>query len=217
MASGVRCGEKIRGASVASCVHDAAMADAATPRGWEYMRQDSAERLRRSTGADVAEWNERIAASGVTDEPALRAWLSERGVTGYPQMLLVMERFGYPDFLLASPDELIDGQYADRPQLRPILDAVLVTASNLGEVTVQARKSYVSLVTPRRTFAQVKASTRSRVDLGLRLDGQRPHGRLQPAGSLGNGACTVRIGLNSVADVDDEVQVWLRQAYDANR
>jgi len=25
-------------------------------------------------------------------------------------MLLVMERFGYPDFLLASADELIDGQ-----------------------------------------------------------------------------------------------------------
>jgi hypothetical protein len=30
--------------------------------------------------------------------------------------------------LLASTDELIDGQYADRPQLRPILDAVLVAA-----------------------------------------------------------------------------------------
>ena len=41
-----------------------------------------------------------------------------RTSSGYPQMLLVMERFGYPDFLLASADELIDGQYADRPELR---------------------------------------------------------------------------------------------------
>lgn len=36
-------------------------------------------------------------------------------MTGYARSLLVMERFGYPDFLRASGDELIDGQYADRP------------------------------------------------------------------------------------------------------
>ena len=63
-------------------------------------------------------------------------------------MLLVMERFGYPDFLLASADELIDGQYADRPALRPILDEVLLRAAEVGEVDVQARKTYVTLVTP---------------------------------------------------------------------
>jgi hypothetical protein len=33
-------------------------------------------------------------------------------------MVLVMERFGYPDYLLAAADELIDGQYADRPGRR---------------------------------------------------------------------------------------------------
>jgi hypothetical protein len=31
-------------------------------------------------------------------------------------MLLVMERFGYPEYLLASADALLAGQYADRPQ-----------------------------------------------------------------------------------------------------
>jgi hypothetical protein len=29
-----------------------------------------------------------------------------------------MERFGYPDFFIASANDLVDGQYADRPQLR---------------------------------------------------------------------------------------------------
>ncbi len=81
---------------------------------------------------------------------------------------------------------------------------------------MQARKTYVSLVTPRRIFAQVKAATRTRFDLGLRLEGQQPQGRLQPAGSLGNGACTVRIGLAAPEDVDDKVQTWLRRAYEAN-
>jgi hypothetical protein len=51
-----------------------------------------------------------------------------------------------PGFLTAYADELVSGQYADRPALRPVLDAVLAAAPALGPVTVQARKSCVSLV-----------------------------------------------------------------------
>lgn len=55
------------------------------------------------------------------DEAGLRAWLTKEGITGYAFTLLVMEQFGYPDFLLASADDLIEDQYADRPQLRTTL------------------------------------------------------------------------------------------------
>jgi hypothetical protein len=82
--------------------------------------------------------------------------------------------------LTAEARELIDGQYADRPRLRPVLDAVLAALPGLGPVTVQARTTLVSLVTPRRTFAVVQATTKNRVDLGLRLDTVRPGGRLLP-------------------------------------
>src|ERR1022692_2663671 len=118
------------------------------------MRTSIAERLLGQTGHDVAWWNEKIQAQdGVGDQASLRAWLSEQQVTGYQQMLLVMETFGYPQFLLGSADELTDGQYGDREALRPILDAVLAAAASLGEVEVQARKTYTTLLTPRRTFA----------------------------------------------------------------
>jgi hypothetical protein len=102
-------------------------------------------------------------------------------VTGYAQSHLVMERFGYPDFLLSSADELIDGQYADRPHLRPLLDAIIAAAAGLDEVIIQARKGYVSLVTQRRTFARVQPTTKNRVDLALRLEAQKPSGRLRPS------------------------------------
>ena len=81
----------------------------------------------------------------------------------------------------ASADELIAGQYIDRPHLRPVLDAVLTALPALGPATVQARKTCVSLVTPRRVFAVIQATTKSRVDLGLRLDHERPGGRLLAA------------------------------------
>src|SRR6266498_247839 len=121
------------------------------------------------------------------DEARLRAWLANQGINGYPQMLLVMERFGYLAFLVASADELIDGQYRDRPALRPILDAVLARVVTVGEITVQARKTYISLLTPRRTFAAVQATTKRRVDLGLRLVEPQPGGRLESAASMGSG------------------------------
>lgn len=115
---------------------------------------------------------------------------------------------------LREAEELIAGQYSDRPQLRAVLDGVLAALSPLGPVTVLARRTVVSLSTPRRVFAVVAATTRSRVDLGLRLDHERPGGRLLAARNLG--PSTVRIALRRHEDVDSEVLSWLRRAYDEN-
>jgi hypothetical protein len=173
--------------------------------------------LVQRTGEDVAVWNARVAALKPADATQLRAWLTDQGVTGYPQMLLVMERFGYPDYLRASADELRDGQYADRPQLRPIHDALLALLPGLGRVEVQNRKTYVALITPRRTFASIEPRTKSRVDLGLRLSKDQPEDcRLVLATSMGQSGVTHRIGIPSVDDVDDEVRGWLQRAYDFN-
>jgi hypothetical protein len=170
--------------------------------------------LKERTGQDVAAWIGRIQNERFDDPQRLRAWLTEQGVTGYAQSLLVMERFGYPDFLLASADKLIDGQYADRPSLRPIFQAIVDAAAGLGEVTIQARKTYVSLVSPRRTFARVQPTTKDRVDLALRLEGRKPGGRLRP--SKIHESMQVQVSLSSREDVDSEVLGLLHQAYDEN-
>ena len=188
------------------------------PKSWQEMREWCARLLESRTGQGVAAWRERIAAGPPAkraDEPALRRWLSAEGVTGYAQALLVWETFGYPGFLVADADELIDRQYADRPQLRPVFDAVLAALPALpGPVTVQARGTLVSLVSPRRTFAVLMPTTKSRVDLGLRLDTTEPGGRIRPARDLGQ--ATVRIPLTTPGEVDEEVRAWLTKAYDEN-
>ena len=184
-------------------------------RDWKSMNDLSARLLKERTGEDVATWNRRIAQEQFHDEKSLRTWLTEQGVTGYAQSLLVMERFGYPDFLLASADDLIDGQYADRAGLRPIFEALINAAAGLGEMTIQTRKTYVSLVTPRRTFARIQPTTKSRVDLALRLKGHKPRGHLQP--SKIHETTPLQISLTSVDDIDAEVLHWLQEAYDQNR
>jgi hypothetical protein len=180
------------------------------------MRLQITDQLERQTGEGVEAWNAKIQRRAPKSTTELNAWLAEQGVTGYPQMLLRYETFGYPDYLLAGADDLIDGQYADRPQLRPILDALLAVAPSVGEVEVQARKTYVTLLTPKRTFASIEPTTKSWVDLGLRLPAAQAGGRLQPATSMGQSAVTTRIALSSADEVDDEVTSWLQRAYDAN-
>ena len=179
--------------------------------GWQSMKEMSARLLVDRTGEDLASWNQRIIKQGLSDEKSLREWLSSQGVTGYAQSILVMEQFGYPDFMLASAEDLIDGQYADRPQLRIIFDTIVGAAAGFGEMAVQARKTYVSLVTTRRTFARVQPATKSRVDLCLRLDGQKPGGRLVL--SKLHETTPLQIRLTSPDEVDDEVINWLHQAY----
>jgi hypothetical protein len=180
------------------------------------MRSWIIELLEKRTGHDLAWWSSQIAARAAADEASLRSWLADRDVTGYPQMLLVMETFGYPAFMLASADELIEAQYSDRPALRPILDAVVAAAASLGEVDVQARKTYTTLLTPRRTFAAVRPTTRVRVDLGLRIDGVSPAGRLLDGSTTAGGGINLRVPLSSIDDLDDEVIDLLGRAYQAN-
>ena len=112
------------------------------------MREQEIRWLVERTGEGLETWNARVREMGFTDEAGLRTWLTKQGVTGYPAMLLVMERFGYPDYLQATADELIDGQYADRPELRPILDTIVGLLPTVGEVEVRARKTYVALTRP---------------------------------------------------------------------
>jgi hypothetical protein len=181
-----------------------------TIRDWRRNRDIWVRVLESQTSEGLDTWNQRIREASITDERKLRTWLSAQGVTGYAQSLLVMERFGYPDFILATADELIDKQYADRADLRPIYDAIIIAAERSGEIIIQARKTYVSLVTPRRTFARVQPR-KKRVDMGLRLENCQAGGRLET--SRIHHTMRVQIALTKPEDVDADVQRWLERAY----
>jgi hypothetical protein len=99
---------------------------------WQGVRDWSAELLEKRTGRNIEAWNRLIGRGRFQNQAALRGWLTEMAVTGYGQMLLVSEPFGYPDFMTAGANDLIGRQYADRPHLRPILDAGIETPDLRG-------------------------------------------------------------------------------------
>jgi uncharacterized protein DUF5655 len=180
------------------------------------MRANNIRLLEERTGAGLEHWNERVAGSGAGDRAALGAWLEAEGVTGYPKQLLIMERFGYPDFLTAGADDLIEGQYADRAELRAVRDAILVAVADLDGVEIQARKTKISLMTPRRKFAECAPTTKTRVDLWLRIDGEQPSGRLVDAKPREGDVMNLKVGLASAEAVDAPVRAALARASRAN-
>ena len=183
-------------------------------RDWQSNREMWIRVLAKQTGQGLAYWNQRVREQAIADQDSLRTWLKSNGVTGYAENLLVMEYFGYPDFVVTPADELLANQYADRPQLRPIYDGIIEAVAVMGPFTIQMRKTYASLLTSRRTFARIKPSSKHRLDIGLRLAGQEPAGRLLPCRL--QATMRVQLSLTGLEELDEEAVGWIRKAYDEN-
>ena len=114
-----------------------------------------------------------------------------------------------------APTDPLTAQYAGpKASLRPIYDAVVGAVSGFGDdVEVAPKKTYVSL-RRKKQFALIQPSTRTRVDVGINLQGAPPAGRLEASGSF-NAMVSHRVRLSDPADVDADLAAWLRQAYDA--
>ena len=177
--------------------------------------QTMIDNMPAKTGRSLTDWYPIIAAAGPEKHGAIIKLLkNEHGVThGFANTIAAL----YRQQLAGPPpteQALIDAQYAGaKAGLRPIYDAVLAVVTQFGaDVEIAPKKSYVSL-RRRKQFAIVKAATRTRVDLGLNLQGIEAADRLE-GGNVFSGMCTHRVRLASTDDVDAAVTSWLKQAYD---
>jgi hypothetical protein len=167
--------------------------------------------IRELPGPPVEEW---IAMLPAGTHRERHAFLKEQGLSSnHASAVLWWEKNGAG--IEAGGEPLIERQYAGKEQLRPIYDrlAPLITAFG-DDVEPGPRGTYASFGRPKQ-FALVQPSTKTRVDVGLRLPGVAAGDRLAEAGSFGSGNITHRVALSSPDEVDAELEGWLRAAYDA--
>jgi hypothetical protein len=69
---------------------------------------------------------------------------------------------------------------------------------------------------PERKFAEVVATTKTRVDLYLRIDGAEPWGSWQAPRPRPGDVMNLKTGLTEPGAVDDSVAAALERAYGAN-
>ena len=101
-----------------------------------------------------------------------------------------------------------------KASLRPLYDRLLTLGLSIGDdVKACPCKTIVPLYR-RHVFAQIKPTTRTRIDLGLALGAMKTPSRLVATGGLAKGdRITHRIEITAPKDIDAEVARWLKKAY----
>ena len=170
--------------------------------------QKRVDGLPASTGKSLPEWFTILEASDLEKHGEMMALLkTEHGVShGFANFIALM----YRNQDGPEGEDLIDKQYATRPNLRPIYDAIVGAVADFGpDVEIAPKQATVSL-RRKKQFALVNPATKTRVDVGINLKGEPGGDRLRATG----GMCTHSVGVTSIEDVDDELLGWLREAYD---
>ena len=198
-------------------------------RQWKYsvhpgvqMAQGIIARLEEKTGKSLDDWIKLSNKSGPKDEKERVAWLKSKHGLGTNYAGWIGERsFGRglessdPDAYLVAAPKFVDEMFSGpKTALRPIYDALLELAFNLGkDIRVSPAKTIVPIYR-NHVIAQIKPSTRTRVDFGLALGDTKPTGRLKSTGGFDKGdRITHNIALSTVGDVDAEVSTCLARAY----
>jgi hypothetical protein len=189
------------------------------------MYQGSLAALKQKTGRSLEEWIRLVQKSGPATEKERRAWLKTEHGLGMNYAGWIAEHSagkgddGNPETYLKHAEEFVQSMYSGAKEpLRPIYDELLALGRSLGnDVKVCPCKTMVPLYR-KHVFAQIKPTTRTRIDLGLALKDTKVPKRLIDTGGLAKkDRITHRIEITSVKDIDSDVKKWLKIAYEMDR
>src|SRR2546422_3621320 len=187
------------------------------------MTQKWIAELKQKTGRSFEEWLTFIKKSGPKDEKARREWLKTEHGLGTNSAWWLAERadgkgteVGDPDDYLAAAEGYVETMFSgSKAALRPIYDALLKIGLKIGKDVKACPCQTIVPLYRKHVFAQIKPTTRTRIDIGFALGDLKPTGRLIDTGGFAKkDRITHRIPLESPADIDDEVKHWLKVAYE---
>jgi hypothetical protein len=121
-----------------------------------------------------------------------------------------------PKVYLQAAEEYVEKMYSGaKEHLRPLFEALLELGLSMG---AEAKACPCQTMVPlyrNHVFAQIKPTTRTRIDFGLALGDAKASGKLIDTGGFAKkDRITHRFEITSLADIDTEVRRWLKQAYD---
>jgi hypothetical protein len=178
--------------------------------------------MKEKTGRSVEEWMELLEKHAPAGEKERRAWLKEKHGLGMNYGWWLAEQSvgkgddGSPETYLKQAEEYVGNMFfGGKAGLTPIYHALLKLGRGLGpDVKVCPCQTMVPFYR-KHVFAQIKPTTRTRIDLGLALKDVKVPQRLIDTGGLAKkDRITRRIEIASLADIDDGVKKWLKKAYE---
>jgi hypothetical protein len=189
------------------------------------MAQKWVATLNEKTGRSIEEWLKLVHKAAPPTEKERRAWLkSEHGLPTISAMRIAERaggkggEMGDPETYLRAAERYVDAMFAGKDALRPIYDALLKLGFGLGKDVKACPCQTMVPLYRKHVFAQIKPTTRTRIDLGFALGARPAEGRLIDTGGYAKkDRITHRIPISSLAEIDDEVKHWLRTAFEEDR
>ncbi|MFN2491298.1 MAG: DUF5655 domain-containing protein [Pyrinomonadaceae bacterium] len=179
--------------------------------------------LQQKTGRSLDEWMRYLKKEGPREEKQRREWLKTEHGLGTNTAWWLAERadgkgteVGDPDTYLQAAEGYVEAMFSgSKAGLRPIYDALLKLGLAVGK---EAKACPCQTIVPlyrNHVFAQIKPTTRTRIDFGFALGDTKARGRLIDTGGYAKkDRITHRIEITSLKDIDDEVKQWLKVAYE---
>ncbi len=197
---------------------------------WKYdlhpsvqMARSAIAGMEQKTGRSIEEWLRHVKKHGPASEKERAAWLKQEHGLGINYATWIAQRSigktdatADPDEYLQHAQDYVEKMYAGPKQhLRSIYDEILTFAKTLGrDIRVSPCQTIVPIYR-NHVIAQIKPTTRTRIDLGLALKDTRTPVRLIDTGGFAKkDRITHRIEISSLEDFDDEAKRWLKKAYD---
>lgn len=187
------------------------------------MTQKWVAELKQKTGRSLEEWLSFVKKSGPKDEQERRDWLKQEHGLGTNSAWWIAERSvgkgsetDDPDQYLKAAEGYVEQMFSgSKSGLRPIYDALLKLGLKVGKDAKACPCQTIVPLYRKHVFAQIKPTTRTRIDLGFALGDMKAKGRLIDTGGFAKkDRITHRIPIESLKDIDDEVKNWLKVAYD---
>jgi uncharacterized protein DUF5655/uncharacterized protein DUF4287 len=188
------------------------------------MTQKWVETLKEKTGRSLDEWLKLLKKSGPPTEKERREWLkSDHGLGTNTAWWLAERAEGKgeetsdPDAYLRAAEKYVEDMYAAKAGLRPAYEALLKIGLGMGKDVKACPCQTIVPLYRNHVFAQIKPTTKTRIDMGFALGARKAEGRLIDTGGYAKkDRITHRIPICSVDEIDDEIKKWMRAAYEAD-
>ena len=190
------------------------------------MTQKWVASLKERTGRSIEEWLKLVKKSGPSTEKERREWLkSEHGLPTNSAWWIAERACGKgdgmedPDAYLQAAEQYVEDMFSGgKAGLRPAYDALLKLGLSMGKDVKACPCQTIVPLYRNHVFAQIKPTTRTRIDMGFALGARPAEGRLIDTGGFAKkDRITHRIPISSIAEIDDEVKHWFHTAYEEDR
>lgn len=175
--------------------------------------------IEKRSGKTLDELVEAVKASGLEKHSQIRDMLKSTFSLGFGDAGVLahyaLDREGMLRTLSGevSAEDALDSIYTGaKADLHPLHEKLMDEISKFGKFESVPKKTYISLRRARQ-FAMIGPATNTQVEVGLNMKGIP--GTVRLVEQKPGGMCQYKVRLSTLDEIDQELLLWLKTAYDS--